>query len=64
MLLEYLKALKTLKILNVLTILKSLNSLKPGFKTVTVGRIEIRSTIAQGVKGYLTKAVAERSSSL
>ncbi|SFU88598.1 hypothetical protein SAMN05216540_11715 [Butyrivibrio sp. M55] len=59
MLFEYLKALKILRTRNVLTIRNKRKSLNPELRTVIVGRIETRSTIAHGVKGYFTKAIAE-----
>lgn len=52
MLLEYRNALNIRKTRNVLNILKSLNSLKPLLSAVSVGSIDIKSMIAQRVKGY------------
>ena len=49
---EYLNALNTLNTQNVLNILKSLNNLKPLLNIVNAGNIDMRSMIAQGVKGY------------
>ena len=52
-LLEYRNALNIRKTRNVLNILKSLNNLNPLLSKVSAGSIEIRSMIANSVKGYL-----------
>lgn len=53
MLFEYLKALNIRNTLKVRNILNNLKSFKPLFTAANDGMVDIRSTIAKGVNGYL-----------